>query len=74
MKQKTPAQITAEAEEQRSELRQYCKQCTDAQVQNVYQAEYNRAKACSSPYSEVGAVAKVFADEAKQECSRRGLM
>ena len=66
--------IRAKAENQRQELRQYCHNCTDNQILHVYELEKNRFNQISLPeYSEVAQIAKVFADEAKQEINRRCL-
>jgi hypothetical protein len=69
----TPAEIKADAEDQRSDLRQYCRQCTDSQLENVYNDETKRANVEDAEYSGVAQTAKVFADEAEQELQRRGL-
>ena len=70
---KTINDIRAEAEDDRSNLRGYCRNCTDTQLQNVYEAEKQRAKVEDAEYSIVAQTAIVFADEAKQELRRRGL-
>lgn len=72
-RQKSLAEITAEAEGDREQLRRYCQNCTDNQLQNVLEKEQARYRAISSPYSIVAATAKVFADEAKAELRHRGL-
>jgi hypothetical protein len=68
---KTVDQIKDEAEAKRTELAGYCRGCTDEQVRNVLTIETDRAKRCSDPFSEVGAVAQVFAEEAQKEIDRR---
>jgi hypothetical protein len=68
------SKVVAKAEQERKNLRQYCRQCTDSQLQNVHLNELERGKRASDPRSEVGATADVFADEAAQELKRRGIL
>lgn len=59
---------------ERAGLREYCRQCTDAQLQNVYRDEKARAKRCSDPNSVVGHTARIFAEEARVVLAERGLL
>lgn len=53
-----------------SETAGYCKNITNNQLQNVYEAETERGKR----QGEVGAVARIFAANARTELERRGLV
>lgn len=58
---------------EREDLRQYCLQCTDAQLLNVFRDEKARAARCSDPSSKVGNTARMFAEEARVVLAERGL-
>lgn len=60
-------------EDQRTNLRSYCLQCTDTQLVNVYEDEKARARRCPSRHSEVGNTARIFAQEARVVMAERGL-
>ncbi len=67
-------EVARKAEDERSGLLQYCRQCTDNQLRNVFKDETERAERNSSPYSEVGATAHVFAQCAQQIANERGIV
>lgn len=56
---------------ERENLKQYCKNCTDEQLVNVYRLERQRAR--NHQDSPVGKTARLFARMAKDEMERRGL-
>lgn len=68
---KITEKIRKEAEDERSGLRGYCRNCTDSQLQNVYDAEVARAKVKNPEYSAVAQTARVFAEEAQKEMLER---
>ncbi len=68
------ANAAEQAERERDGLRQYCRQATDKQLPHIYFTERARAQRANDPESFVGQTAKVFAEEAKNEMARRGMV